>query len=465
MAAAARTIDVGEFINGRKLTRFNVILVVVSWLITVFDGFDQMTVSYTMPYMRDVLHLSSGMQGNVFAMGNFGMMVGGFAFAFLGDRLGRRPTVIAAACAFAVLTFITGFVQDYAQLLTLRFLDGFAIGGMLPLAWALNIEFVPQRMRATVVSLVMLGYSIGTAVAAPITNVLAPKFGWSAVYFAGGGGTLVCAALLFLFLPESIRFLSAKGQRPDLIARILNRMQPALGARAEDTFVVADEALQRTNFNPTQLFSGWLKWLTILLWVGYTLSSLAIYFDANWGPTVIEKIGFPRKEAGNLIGLSTILGAGLGLCLMRFTDKFGPFTVALYPLLAIPVLLFIGLGHPSSAVLPILLVVGPTLISGGHFGILSICGIFYPSVIRANGAGWATSIAKVGAIVGPAVAGYLLEAGVVPIHLFALVALCPMVLALCAIGIGFVVRGERGSPSPVPDAALITAVRTVFRSP
>ena len=99
-SSIGRTIDVGEFINGRKLTSFNVLLVVVSWLITVFDGFDQMTVSYTMPYMRDVLHLSSAMQGNVFAMGNFGMMVGGFAFAFMGDRLGRRPTVIAAACTF-----------------------------------------------------------------------------------------------------------------------------------------------------------------------------------------------------------------------------------------------------------------------------------------------------------------------------------------------------------------------------
>jgi AAHS family 4-hydroxybenzoate transporter-like MFS transporter len=447
MAAAARTIDVGEFINSRKLTRFNVILVVISWLITVFDGFDQMTVSYTMPYMKDVLHLSKTMQGNVFSTGNLGMMVGGFVFAFLGDRLGRRPTVIAAACSFAVLTFITGFVQNYTQLLTLRFLDGFAIGGMLPLAWALNIEFVPQRMRATVVSLVMLGYSMGTAVAAPITNVLAPKLGWSAVYFAGGGGTLVCALLLFLFLPESIRFLGAKGQRPDLIAKILNRMSPTLGASAGDTFVVADEKLQRTNFNPTQLFSGWLKWLTIFLWVGYTLSSLAIYFDANWGPTVIEEIGFPRAQAGNLIGLSTILGAGLGLCLMRFTDRLGPFTVAVYPLLAIPVLLYIGLGHPSKEILPYLLVIGPTLISGGHFGILSIAGVFYPSVIRANGAGWATSIAKVGAIAGPMIAGFLLAEGVMPIYLFALVAICPMILAACAIGIGLVVRGERKSSS------------------
>jgi AAHS family 4-hydroxybenzoate transporter-like MFS transporter len=452
MAAAARTIDVGEFINSRKLTSFNVILVVVSWLITVFDGFDQMTISYTMPYMRDVLHLSKTMQGDVFSTGNLGMMVGGFCFAFLGDRLGRRPTVIAAACAFAVLTFATGFVQDYAQLLTLRFLDGFAIGGMLPLAWALNIEFVPRRMRATVVSLVMLGYSIGTAVAAPITNALAPKFGWSAVYFAGGAGTLVCAVLLFLFLPESIRFLCAKGLRPDVIAKILNRMSPQLGAQASDTFRIADESLQRTNFNPTQLFTGWLKWLTILLWVGYTLSSLAIYFDANWGPTVIEQIGFPRAQAGNLIGLSTILGAGLGLCLMRFTDRLGPFTVALYPVLAIPVLLYIGLGHPSGEILPILLVVGPTLISGGHFGILSIAGVFYPSVIRANGAGWATSIAKIGAIVGPAIAGYLLAEGVMPIHLFALVALCPMILAACAIGIGLVVRRERRSPSLIAAA-------------
>lgn len=456
MAAAARTIDVGEFINSRKLTRFNVILVVASWLITVFDGFDQMTISYTMPYMRDVLHLSKVMQGNVFSMGNFGMMAGGFAFAFLGDRLGRRPTVIIAACAFAVLTFVTGFVQDYTQLLLLRFFDGFAIGGMLPLAWALNIEFVPQRMRATVVSLVMLGYSIGTSVASPITNALAPQFGWSAVYFAGGGGTLLCAVLLFLFLPESIRFLGAKGRRPDLIARILNRMSPELKAQGTDKFLVADESLQRTNFNPAQLFSGWLKWLTIFLWVGYTLSSLAIYFDANWGPTVIEEIGFPRAQAGDLIAKGTILGAGLGLLLMRFTDRLGPFTVALYPLLAIPVLLYIGLGAPSHAVLPLLLVVGPTLISGGHFGILSICGIFYPSVIRANGAGWATSIAKIGAIVGPMIAGYLLAQGVKPIHLFALVAICPMILAVCAVAIGLVVRGQR-SPSSTPIGAAQTA--------
>src|ERR1700749_614351 len=112
MAAAARTIDVGEFINSRKLTRFNIILVVVSWLITVFDGFDQMTIRYTAPYMKDQLHLTKVDLGNIFSVGLFGMMLGGFFFSYLGDRFGRRRPVIGAAVTFGVLTFITAFARD-----------------------------------------------------------------------------------------------------------------------------------------------------------------------------------------------------------------------------------------------------------------------------------------------------------------------------------------------------------------
>jgi AAHS family 4-hydroxybenzoate transporter-like MFS transporter len=452
MAAASRTIDVGEFINGRKLSSFNVVLVIVSWLITVFDGFDQMTISYTAPYMKDQLHLSKVDLGNIFSVGLFGMMLGGFFFSYLGDRFGRRRTVIGAAVTFGVLTFITAFAQNLGQLLVLRFFDGFAIGGMLPLAWALNIEFVPQRMRSTVVTLVMLGYSIGTSVAAPITNALAPKYGWPSVYLWGGGGTLVCAVLLFLFLPESIRFLCAKGMRSDIIAKTLNRMSPELNAQATDTFLVSDESLQRTNFKPAQLFSGYLKWLTIFLWVGYIMSSLAIYFDANWGPSVLEEMKFPRAVSANVIALGTILGAGMGLILMRFTDRFGPRAVMVYPLLAIPTMLYIGFGNPPHELMLPLLVLGPMLISGGHFGILSICGVFYPSVIRANGAGWATSIAKIGAVVGPLIGAQILSSGLKPERVFGFIAFCPLILAACAFGIAMVVRKERNSPTPIAAA-------------
>ena len=66
MSTTVRTIDVSAIINGRRLTGFNYGLVVLSWFITVFDGFDMMMVSFTAPYMRDEFGLSKMMLGRVF---------------------------------------------------------------------------------------------------------------------------------------------------------------------------------------------------------------------------------------------------------------------------------------------------------------------------------------------------------------------------------------------------------------
>jgi hypothetical protein len=58
---AARTIDISALIDGRRLSAFNYQLIVLSWLITVFDSFDMMTISYTAPYLRDQFHLDAGL--------------------------------------------------------------------------------------------------------------------------------------------------------------------------------------------------------------------------------------------------------------------------------------------------------------------------------------------------------------------------------------------------------------------
>ena len=107
MASTARRIDVTSLIDERKLGPFNYKLIVLSWLITVFDGFDMMMISFTAPYMRDELGLDMMMLGNVFSAGLVGMMLGGFFFAYLGDRIGRRKTIIWAAFAFGL-----GITQD-----------------------------------------------------------------------------------------------------------------------------------------------------------------------------------------------------------------------------------------------------------------------------------------------------------------------------------------------------------------
>jgi AAHS family 4-hydroxybenzoate transporter-like MFS transporter len=104
---------------------------------------------------------------------------------------------------------------------------------------------------------------------------------------------------------------------------------------------------------------------------------------------------------------------------------------------------------PAMLFLPFV-VLGSLLISGAHFGILSIAGIFYPSAIRASGGGWATSVAKVGAILGPIVGAAVLSSGMPVIQSYALLAICPAVLFLCAIGIAAAVhRRPRAEVLPV----------------
>ncbi len=450
MSADSRTIDVAKFIEERKLGRFNYTLIAVSWLITVFDGFDMMMIGFTAPYMRDSLALDELMLGNVFSAGLLGMMLGGLAFAYLGDRLGRRKSIIWAAIAFGILTFATGLAGSYEALLVLRFLDGFAIGGMLPLIWALNIEFVPKRMRSTVVTVIMMGYSMGAALAGPITIWLAPHYGWPSVYFFGGACTLAIAAVLIVTLPESMRFLAAKAIRPETIASTLNRLDPGIKATAADTYLLGDEQRDPTHFTVGKLFKGDLKLLTPLLWLGYTASTMAVYFTSNWGPIVFEDLDFSRDTAAYVGSITSVFGAGLGLALMQFTDRRGPFFVAVYPLIAFPVLLIIGMMAMGADVFLVLAVLAISLVGGAHFGILSIAGVYYPSAIRANGGGWATSVAKIGGIAGPIVGGYILASGLPIVRSFAVLAVCPAVLVMCAIGIGMIVR-RRGAESAAPN--------------
>jgi len=452
MASAPRSIDIASFINDRKLGPFNFKLIALSWLITVFDGFDMMLISFTAPWMRDDLQLTTHMLGNVFSAGLLGMMAGGFAFAYIGDRIGRRQTIIWAAFAFGILTAATALAQTYEQLLLLRFLDGFAIGGMLPLAWALNIEYVPNKYRSTVVTVIMMGYSLGAALAGPVTVWLAPDYGWEGVFVFGGIGTLICAVALLLALPESVRFLASKNLKPAVIAKTLNELDPTLGATAQDRFILSDEKQDTSNFNVAKLFTSDLKWLTPLLWMGYIASTLAVYFKANWGPIVYEDLNFSRETAAYVSSIGGMAGAGLGLLLMRFTDGRGPYAVAVYPAIAFPLLLLVGLVPMDPAVFLIVSVAATSFVGGAHFGILSIAGVFYPSSIRANGAGWATSIAKIGGIAGPIIGAIVLASGLPIVNSFAILAICPAVLALCAMGIGVIVKRRR-APEPVISGA------------
>jgi len=449
-------IDVTDVIERQAMNAFAIRLIAISWTVTFLDGFDMLVISFVAPYLRDGFGADAISLGQLFAVGIFGAMLGGIGFGWLGDRYGRRPIIIASVAAFGLTSIAIALAPSMHALMALRFVNGVALGGLMPLAWALNIEYVPGRYRATVVTIIMMGYTLGGVVAGPITVWLAPDHGWQSVFLVSGIATLLLVPALFALLPESARYLAVKGRSPEKIARALNAIDPKLGARPHDRFHVADEAPaeRRQGFRISQLFAGDLRPITTLLWLAYIGSSMAVYFKSNWGPIIFEDVGFTRTQAALIMSASSIGGSIAGLALMRFTDRLGPIAIAVYPMLAVPLLLLMGLAPVSLQGLAIFSLLSMAMISGTHFGMHSIAGIFYPSAIRANGAGWATSIAKIGSIFAPLLGGYLLAMHLPPRYLFVLLSVTPL---LSAVSLGLLGRRHtrRHAAAPNPEPKLV----------
>ncbi len=444
--AETATIDVAEVIERQPIGPFTIRLVLLSWLVIFFDGYDMTSISFTSKYLMKAFELDKTALGYVLSVGIFGLMLGGVCFGWLGDRIGRRPSVVLATFTFSLLTAATGFAQTHEQLLVLRFLDGVALGGAVPLLWALNIEYVPRRFRARVVTLILLGYGFGVAFAGPIARGLIGPLGWPGVFWFGGAASLISGVLLLAWLPESLRFMVSKGAAPARIAAMFRRMAPSVALPDGATFDLSDETARAAKqpFRPNVLFRGRLALITPLVWIAYIASSLSTYFLTTWGPLVLEDMGFGANGAAWVTFANSLCGAIGGLAIMGFTDRKGPISIAALPAIAVPLLLVAGLAPMGLNLFFPLSLCLSVFLGGSHYAIQSIVGLFYPSAYRANGAGWAGSVGKVGSVAAPII-GAMVLARVAPRTTYALLAACPAVLGICVVLIGLIDRGMRAS--------------------
>jgi AAHS family 4-hydroxybenzoate transporter-like MFS transporter len=459
--AGRTTFDVSAALETQKLSGFTIRLICISWLVTFFDAFDMNVIAFTSKQLEASFNLTHQMLGQVFSIGVFGTLLAGFLFGYIGDWIGRRPAIIFATGAFSALTIALAFAWNFESLLVLRFLNGLALGGAMPLIWALNMEYAPKRMRATVITVIMLGYGLGVAVSGPVARLVLPTFDWPGVFIVGGSLSFVATLLLFFALPESLRFLTGREGSHKAIHDILRRMKaaiPPMGSPDAPTrFVLTDEAPPTgKRFNVAMLFEGRLRWLTPLLWLSYFSSSISTFFLASWGPLVLQDLGFSADHAAWVSSMNSLCSATGGLLLMRFTDRHGPIAIALLPLTAVPLLLTAGLAPVTLTQFIFLLIPISVFLGGSHYGITSIVSMFYPSPIRASGTGWCSGVAKIGSVLGPLIGGYVLATSLPVQMTYALLAACPLVYGVAVLTIGIIVRRERDQ-DPLAAGQVATA--------
>jgi len=420
-------IDVPALIDESPVGSFQVGILILLGLTVILDGFDVQAIGYVAPGIIRDWGVARAELTPVFGAGLAGMVVGSLALGAAADRVGRRPILIGATLFFALGMFATYWVDSLVHLALLRFFTGVGLGGIMPNAMALAGEYSPRRLRITLMMLVSCGFTAGAMLGGLLTAVIIPNFGWRGVFIVGGILPLVLAAAMAVGLPESMHFLVIRGRRLERVRGWLRQIAPHAELDEGSTYVVHEQDEGKVPVR--DLFRRGRAEFTLLLWEVTFIALVMLYFLSNWLPTLAFGAGASGGEAV-LLGTFLQLGGVIGTLVMGpVIDRVG-FLRVLVPAFIVAAVAVTLLGRPG---IPFPVLLGIAVVAGFTVvGILPVLNALaataYPTTLRSTGIGWSLGIGRIGAIVGPVLAGVLLALGWEQSRLFLLIG-APAVLA------------------------------------
>ncbi len=116
-------------------------------LLMLFDSWDSVVIAYTLPVLVGQWGLSALQAGSLISAGYGGQFVGAIVFGSLAERYGRLPLLKLLVLVMSLLAIACALASSYEQLITLRLLQGLAIGGALPVAIGYINEIAPTATR------------------------------------------------------------------------------------------------------------------------------------------------------------------------------------------------------------------------------------------------------------------------------------------------------------------------------
>jgi AAHS family 4-hydroxybenzoate transporter-like MFS transporter len=398
------TINVSEVIDHSRLGAVQLTVVVLCATSLLMDGFDVQTIGYVGPALTRDLNVASAALAPVFAAGLFGILLGSLLFSVLADKVGRRPVLIGATFYYAVLSLATAFAQTLDQLVVIRFVAGLGLGAIMPNAVSLVSEYSPRRSRATLMMIVANGFTIGAAFGGFVSAWLIPSFGWRSVFVFGGAVPLAVAVAMWAWLPESLPLMVSRGKTHRRMGEWLRRVDPSLAVGPGTTFVAREQP--KGGFLVAQLFQDGRAAATVLLWIIYFMNLVNLYALSAWLPTVVRDSGYSAQTAvwvGTMLQVGGVLGT---FALGWLIDRFG-FIAVLGVTLSIGCvgIALIGQQGLTFAFLVVTVFVAGWCVIGGQSAVNALAGTYYPTHLRSTGIGWGLGIGRVGAIVGPLMAG------------------------------------------------------------
>lgn len=434
-----RVIVVSEVLDGARFSGFHFSLIVLCTLVAIVDGFDTTALGVIAPTVSRDWGLSLPTLAPALSASLVGMALGGAIGGMLGDRFGRRPTMVAMFLIVMLATLASGFAQDIRELEILRLLTGFGIGGTIPLGAALVAEYMPSKLRSFLLVIMFSGHALGGTLAGLLAPALIHNFGWQGVFFVGGIAPAVLVVALLFLLPESARYLTARGTSEARMRAIalLNRANPAAGVAADAQVETGEQTVAKGSV--ADLFRASRASQTIFLWITFFATQFVLFALSSWLTGLLTQAGHSQDMASYAQMLHNLGGVFGSLAFGLLSDRLSARSVLIG--VNIGSMVFVaGLGAFAASPLAL----GMALVSGVFVLAAQLClnayttGL-YPTALRATGIGWALSFGRLGSITSPLVTGALMARGWSPGSLFYVIAAVPLV---SIVALTFI-RGQR----------------------
>ena len=128
----------------------------------------------------------------------------------LSDRIGRKKLMVIALLSAAVVTALSALAQSFTQLLVLRSLAGFALGGMPAVAMAYLSEEIEPRSLGLAMGIYIGGTAVGGTFGRMAASFISDHYSWRLAMVVMGVAGLAAAWEFWRSLPQSRRFQPAR---------------------------------------------------------------------------------------------------------------------------------------------------------------------------------------------------------------------------------------------------------------
>lgn len=393
------SVDVQEFINRHPFSRFQWITFALCFCIVLLDGFDTAAIGYIAPSLIQEWGVSKPALAPVLSAALFGLAAGALMAGPLADRLGRKKVLTGSVLVLGLFTLLSGFAADLQSLTVMRFITGIGLGAAMPNAVTLMSEYCPTARRSLLTNAMFCGFPLGAALGGFLASWMIPQWGWRSVLVFGGVSPLLLLVVLLLLLPESVRYMVAKGYDHARIQAVLSRIS-ASANEAASFFLSETRAVAAGKSGLAVVLSPSYRVGSVMLWLAYFMGLVIFYALVNWMPILFKDAGIAPKQAMLISALFPLGGIGAVFC-GYLMDRFNADRIiAIGYLLTAASIYAIGQATGSVGLLVVVVFVAGTIMNTAQSSMPALAAGFYPTQGRATGVAWMLGIGRFGGIAG-----------------------------------------------------------------